>query len=310
MLKCYIETLNSWLVQISLPPMKFTIQIFFSVYLSISLLDFSFAQNPEKTESLLPKVRLTCLDNVTLPSTVKHIPLPEGFERIYAPSGSFGAFLQNLCLKTDTTIFLYNGEVKPNQSFGFMVIDLDVGVKNLQQCADAAIRLRSEYLYATQQYEDIHFNFSSGHTAYYSKWREGYRAKIRYNTVSWLKETDYDNSYASFRDYLNLVFNYAGSWSLEKELKEIDDIKNIQIGDMLIRGAFPGHVMLVVDMARHPESGEILFLLGQSARPAQDFHIVKNRSDSFLSPWYSLDVLDTQLEIEEWTFYKDSLKRF
>ncbi|MDX2302239.1 MAG: DUF4846 domain-containing protein [Microscillaceae bacterium] len=260
--------------------------------------------NPEKS------VLRTFDWRFSLPSSISDIPLPAGFERQYTSVGSYASYLQNLCLRSDTIIYLHNGQKKPNQSFGFMVVDLDVGEKNLQQCADAVIRLRSEYLFATKQFGGIHFNFSSGHTAYYTQWRQGYRAKITQKEVHWVKEADFDDSYQSFREYLDLVFNYAGSWSLERELSTISDIQDMQIGDVLIRGAFPGHVMLVVDMARHTESGEILFLLAQSARPAQDFHIVKNRSDLFLNPWYSLDALNTQLEIEEWTFYKDSLKRF
>ncbi|NJO01016.1 MAG: DUF4846 domain-containing protein [Bacteroidia bacterium] len=83
------------------------------------------------------------------------------------------------------------------------------------------------------------------------------------------KKADYDGSYATFRKYLNAVFNYAGSWSLERELKPVSPLEDVRIGDMLVRGDFPGHVMIVVDLARHSETGEILVLLAQSARPAQ-----------------------------------------
>lgn len=243
-------------------------------------------------------------------ASVRDISLPDGFERLLAPDGSYAAFLQHLCLKTDTVVFLYNGEVKPDQTFAFQVIDLDIGEKNLQQCADAAIRLRAEYLFAHAQDDQIHFKFSNGSNASYKSWKEGYRAIVKGNSVKWEKKEEFDESYDNFRKYLNTVFNYAGSWSLDKELKTVKDPEEIQIGDLLIKGAFPGHVMMVVDLAYHPISGERIFLLAQSARPAQSVHIVKNRQDNYLSPWYSIKTLNTKLVIEEWTFYSENLKRF
>ncbi|NJO01015.1 MAG: DUF4846 domain-containing protein [Bacteroidia bacterium] len=100
------------------------------------------------------------------------------------------SYLQNLPIKEDTVIYLFNGKIKPDQSFGYLVIDMDIGERNLQQCADAAIRLRAEYLYAQQRFEEIHFNFSSGDTAFYSRWREGYRAEVdeQSDRVKWVKK--------------------------------------------------------------------------------------------------------------------------
>ncbi|GAB4406863.1 MAG: DUF4846 domain-containing protein [Microscillaceae bacterium] len=241
---------------------------------------------------------------------IADIPLPQEFQRLAPPLDSYATYLQNLPLKKDTLIYLHNGQRKPDQSFGWAVLDIDVGPRNLQQCADAAIRLRAEYLFAQQRFEEIHFNFTSGDTAHYLHWREGYRALLQGNRVQWVKKADYDASYKNFRAYLDLVFNYAGSWSLEKELRAVPSLEEISIGDMLVRGAFPGHVMVVVDMARHLETGEIIFLLAQSARPAQDIHIVRNRVNPKYSPWYSLNDLKPQIQIEEWTFYPESLKRF
>lgn len=263
--------------------------------------------------STLDLTRVILPDDTTLfiPSSIRTVPVPSGYQRvIHEDSTSYAAFIQNLSFKKDTIIYLYNGKMKPDQSFGLWVMDIDVGEKNLQQCADAAIRLRAEYLFRQKKVEDIHFNFSSGDTAFYTKWREGYRPVVTGNKVAWEKKESYDDSYENFRYYLNSVFNYAGSWSLEKELTTVDVPENIQIGDMLVKGAFPGHVMIVVDVAKNAETGETIFLLAQSARPAQNIHIVKNRLDSKLSPWYNIRQLNTKLEIEEWTFYKNSLKRF
>jgi hypothetical protein len=80
------------------------------------------------------------------------------------------------------------------------------------------------------------------------------------------------------------------------------------IGDIFIQGGFPGHAVLVTDIATNPRTGEKVFLLSQSYMPAQDIHILKNLNDPDLSPWYKLDFED-HLHTPEWTFYTDDLKR-
>ncbi|MCB0577512.1 MAG: hypothetical protein KDC61_23325, partial [Saprospiraceae bacterium] len=71
----------------------------------------------------------------------------------------------------------------------------------------------------------------------------------------------------------DMVFAYAGSASLERELT-VADITNIRPGDIWIEGGYPGHAVIVVDVAVHPESGERQFLLAQSYMPAQQIHIL------------------------------------
>jgi len=50
---------------------------------------------------------------------------------------------------------LYNGTTKTAKVHE-AVIDRDPGNRNIQQCADAVIRLRAEYLYSRKAYEAIH----------------------------------------------------------------------------------------------------------------------------------------------------------
>jgi len=95
-------------------------------------------------------------------SNVKLIPTPIGYKRIDVAEGSFAEYLINLSLKTkNNKVYLYNGELKYNQSAQFAVLKIDVGKRDLQQCADAVMRLRAEYLYEQKRYSDIHFNFAS-----------------------------------------------------------------------------------------------------------------------------------------------------
>ena len=52
-------------------------------------------------------------------------------------------------------------------------------------------------------------------------------------------------------------------------------IENIEIGDVFIQGGFPGHAIIVVDLAEN-EVGEKCFLVAQSYMPAQEIHVLKN----------------------------------
>ncbi len=121
---------------------------------------------------------------------------------------SFTTYLRNLSIiAKGSKVLLYNGKEKANQAAAFAVVDMEIGNRDLQQCADAVIRLRAEYLWKHKRYTDIKFNFTSGFTAEYKKWAEGNRIKVSGNQVQWYasgKGVDY--SYKTFRNYLDMVF--------------------------------------------------------------------------------------------------------
>ena len=98
----------------------------------------------------------------------------------------------------------------------------------------------------------------------------------------------------------------CGTLSLEKELKPTS-WKNLKPGDVLIKGGSPGHAVLVMDVARHPGTGEQLFLLAQSYMPAQDVHILQNLRDKSISPWFK-EPLQNTIFTPEWTFYANQLR--
>jgi hypothetical protein len=235
---------------------------------------------------------------------------PQGFQRTKTAENSYANYLQNLPLKPHgSSVLFYNGEEKTEAEVYCAVVAMEIGNRDLQQCADAIMRLRAEYLFQQQQYEQIHFNFTSGDRADYTKYAEGYRAIVKNNKVSWQKTGKTDYSYSNFRKYMDLVFTYAGTLSLNKELKQVPDIQNIKIGDVFIQGGSPGHAVVVIDVAENPKTKEKLFLLAQSYMPAQETQVLVNPSDAQLSPWYSIK-FGTQLETPEWTFEKKNLKRF
>ncbi|WP_114792267.1 DUF4846 domain-containing protein [Niabella yanshanensis] len=212
------------------------------------------------------------------------IRAPAGFTRLPCKEGSFGHWLRTVALKPDNRVYLYDGRLKSNQQVQYAVIDVSVGNRDLQQCADAIMRLRAEFLFEQKRFSDIVFidNLSKRYT-----WTGG-------------------SNKTSFQKYLDRVFGMCGTASLEKQLNPAS-MKNIEPGDVLIKGGFPGHAMIVVDVAVNAK-GERRFMLAQSYMPAQDIHIVKNPNANN-SPWYKADELQP-VTTPEWTFVPSQLRKW
>lgn len=238
------------------------------------------------------------------------VQLPDGFKRLSYNDDSFAYFLQHLILKpSGSKVHYYNGEPKHSQAHHLAVLDIDIGKRDLQQCADAIIRLRAEYLYHHKRYDDIQFHFTNGFLANYDRWKSGERIKVDGNQVSWYRTEKESNTYKSFRKYLDVVFSYAGTLSLSKELKS-KPISQLSIGDVFIQGGSPGHAVIIVDMAIHDKTGEKIFLMAQSYMPAQDVHIIKKNQNFIYGSWYTEKEIVTSIKTPEWTFYPKDLKSF
>ena len=77
-------------------------------------------------------------------------------------------------------------------------------------------------------------------------------------------------------------------------------------GDVLIQGGYPGHAVVVLDVAADP-SGRRYLLLGQSYMPAQQIHVLKNLGDPRLSPWYDAAALNgSGVATPEWRPFKST----
>lgn len=235
---------------------------------------------------------------------------PPGFARVQATKGSFAAYLRTLPLESDgAVVHLYNGAEKNNADAHAAVVRMDIGSQNLQQCADAVMRLRAEYLFAEDKAEQVHFNFTNGFRADYKRWMNGERIVVKNNNAVWVRQSaGPDNSHQALRRYLDVVFSYAGTLSLERELKPVA-IRDMQPGDVLIRGGSPGHAVIVVDMAVN-DKGQKLYMLAQSYMPAQDIHILRNPAAQEISPWYVLPQEGSAIITPEWEFSTRDLRRF
>ena len=234
------------------------------------------------------------------------IDVPKGFKRPNAPSGSFAAWLRGLPVKPGRPpVRLFNGGLKSNQEAHHVVLEVDVGKRDLQQCADAVTRLRAEYLH--QADSEVCFRFTNGSPARWTEWMKGMRPRISGRKTEWQKSAKVDASYTSFRRYLDMVFSYAGTFSLARELEPVTDVSHIEAGDVFIQGGFPGHAVIVVDVAEDAH-GRRAVLLAQSYMPAQDIHVLRN-PQSADNPWYVIDG-DKPLATPEWDFPAGSLRRF
>lgn len=242
-------------------------------------------------------------------TSIKEIPVPEGYERIDFAANTYGAFLRNLTLKQDNTVYLFNGSKKGNQQAQFAVLSMDIGNRDLQQCADAAMRLYAEHLYNQKQYDKIGFNLTNGFYCNFNKYAAGYRVVVNGNKTSWALQSKPDSSYSVFRKYMDLVFNYAGTRSLHGQMKTVS-INDMQTGDVFIQTGDPyGHAVTVMDMAVNKTTQDTVFMLSQSYMPAQNIHVLLNPNADGKSPWYSKKFTG-KLYTPEWTFTKNDLKRF
>lgn len=285
-----------------------------SVLLILTLLSIAFKPDSVSDSDMVPaKVDRISQKQLLINPSGKTINtrynLPKGFVRVSTTADSYADYLQNLPLKPHgTKVKYYNGSVKETTDVYAGVVDMDIGTRDLQQCADAIMRLRAEYLWHQKAYKDIYFNFTNGFRVDYTKWMEGYRMKIKGNQTSWYKSKAPSNTYKDFRKYMDLIFAYAGTLSLSKELPKVA-FENMKIGDIFIQGGSPGHAVIIVDMARNLETGKVLFLLAQSYMPAQDIQILQNPVNESFSPWYSNQFFGS-LVTPEWRFERNDLKRF
>jgi len=210
-------------------------------------------------------------------------------------------------LPPGSPVLLFSGERKYSQDVHAAVLDISVGRKDLQQCADAVMRLRAEYLFSQKRYDEIHFNFTSGFKTDFSRWAKGERIKVEGNRCSWVAGAKPDHSHANLLAYLDKVFTYAGTLSLANELRPAQDLP-LEAGDVFIQGGSPGHAVIVMDVATLAD-GRKAFLLAQSYMPAQQIHLLKNLRHPERGAWFVVRE-DDMLYTPEWTFAWSDRKRW
>ena len=289
-------------------PIFFTLS---SMLLLVSCLDSRATKNQDVLafDTLSDSLELTPLiidsNEITVES---RFPVSLGFERMNQED-PFAEYLRSLKLHPiEHDVHYFDGTTKSREGIYCSVVDLPIGKRDRHQCADAVMNVRAHYFYEAQEYDKIHFNFTNGFRADYSKWRDGQRIKVSGNQVNYYQTNNESESYESFLAYLQKVYCYAGTYSLSKELEPVE-LENIQPGNVFIRGGFPGHAVIVLDVIENND-GDRKFMLAQSYMPAQELQVLINPNSDELSPWYSLNEIKDKIYTPEWTFSRDQLKKF
>ncbi len=240
-------------------------------------------------------------------SLMERFPPPSGYHLLPVSQNSFGKWLRKLPLKVGLPdIYLYNGFPTFAKDH-VAVVDLDVGRRDLQQCADTVIRLRAEYLWSQGRSDEISFHFTSGDVCSWKRWRLGWRPRVKGSLVRWSLSAPARADRKNFGKYLHTVFSYAGTYSLDKETARVNDPSQIRDGDFFIQGGFPGHTVMAVGVAEN-EKKQRVFMLLEGYTPAQDAHILKNGLGGG-KPWFKAGKTG-MLRTPRWTFRHIDLHRF
>ena len=248
------------------------------------------SESKENDSTAPPKIKNLKNINIDKNTIRERFSPPENYIWVEEKPDSFGFFLENLKLKKyGSPILKYDGTEIATQDLHAAIFDIDTGTKDLQQCADAVIRLRAEYLFKTKKFDEIKFHFTSGDLMKWNDYKNGTRAFVNGNFVQFRKTENFDDSYANFRKYLDLIFNYAGTISLYKETQPILRNEDLKTGDFIITPGSPGHIVFISGVAKN-KAGKKLYLLSEGYTPAQSIHLLKNPFDPKISPWYELEV--------------------
>ena len=235
---------------------------------------------------------------------------PNNYTWVETPANSYGSFLENFPLqKYGSPILKFNGEMIAGQNLHEAVLDIDTGERDLQQCADAIIRLRAEYLYKERKFDDIAFHFTSGDLFRWNDYKKGIRPVVSGNNVRFQKQDGEDDSRAAFRNYLDKIFTYAGTISQFKETSTLTKTSDLKTGDFMITAGSPGHVVFIAGVSEN-KNGERLFLLAEGFTPAQSISVMKNPYNSSISPWYQLKAEQPEIKTSRYIFSPVVFKRY
>ena len=211
---------------------------------------------------------------------------PPGTHRVALQAGSFGAWLRELPLAAqDTPVRTHSGQVlRPvGDSRIAAVVAIDVGTADLQQCADAVLRLHAEWRWS-RGLRDHNYRAAAGLALPFSRYARGERIVARGNRLEWRARGRAAQDHHAFRSYLDTVFAWANTVSVARQARPVAP-GELRPGDFFILPGNPGHSVLVLDLAEASD-GRQYALLGQSYMPAQNLHVLSSPSGG---EWWPLE---------------------
>jgi hypothetical protein len=241
--------------------------------------------------------------NRTIENTFKPY---DGYERF--AKDAYSEWLIAHPLKRNNQVMYYDGTLKDSRDIYVAVFDYEIGDRDLHHCADAAIYLRASYNYSNGFLDRLTYTFTNGIESSYLDYLQGYNYVEMNGGRDLIRKIGQprEDSCKTFRQWLDLIWNYAGTASLEGDDTYAISMFEMEPGDIFIQGGYPGHAMTVVDMAVN-ENGHKIFMLAQSFMPAQEQQIVMNPLTRDV--WFSLDDLN-YIITPEYTFTPGQLRRF
>lgn len=240
---------------------------------------------------------------------VSRLAPPTGFIRVTANRGSYAHWLRHLpLLPQGTPVRSYRGRVilPADHKALAAVVDLSLSKRDRQQCADTIMRLRGEYLYQRGKASQLRFRWAGGKRFGYAQWSKGLRPKKQGRKWAFVQSARPGRGYRNLRRYLEFIFSWTGTLHMAGEPRV--KAAKIQPGDFFIQGGSPGHVVLVMDMARDA-GGRVKLMVGQGFMPAQDLHVLRAANGS---PWFDWDPTKPVISTPGWwrPFTAKNLRRF
>ncbi|MEI9941768.1 MAG: DUF4846 domain-containing protein [Pseudomonadota bacterium] len=239
------------------------------------------------------RYRWLSADNLKFPAPVDSLearfPTPPGYRRVALEPGSFGEWLRGLPLAAPGTPVLNNsGDTvfSGDDAYVAAVIAIDVGAGDLQQSADAIIRLHGEWLWANDQQNAISYKSTTKLDMPFSRWAKGQRLLAAGPNMGWVvKGKPKEATYNDFRQYIDAVMLWSNNVSLAMRATHVSDPAQLTPGDFFLQTRGKGHALLVLDVAQKP-TGERVALLGQALQsPAQSMHVMRL---GHATAWFSM----------------------
>ena len=210
---------------------------------------------------------------------------PDGLVRVPVAKGSFGEWLRSLPLAAPgTPVKSYAGKLlyAADDERVAAVLAIDTGSADLQQCADAVVRLHAEWSWANGKRE-MSYRAASGLALPFQRFARGERVVAKGASLRWKPMGRPGSDHSTFRRYLDTVFAWANTVSIQRQASRVSP-EALQAGDFFVLGGNPGHAVLVLDLACAAD-GRRVALIGQSYMPAQNLFVLRPHAGAV---WFSL----------------------